>query len=311
MWDSVAKILNRVLDNQVKQVLVRFLSTLRLVPDSRDSHAFALMASMYSGSIMDEVLESGVPTETDRAWFQVFPTDLVLCLAATNQDESEFSESISKKLKSLPRLHSLISNENRAIRVLTVKIQTEANAIAAMFYYLLSQINLGRANLAYEERIQEVGPENLWLLVDLQQTLNSDSLEMGLSNFDKFLMLANSPIMNQIEIAQIAEIAKNSGINVKKFGDMVIERGDIAQVVYLLYEGELELEGKAKSAREILVGDFIGLPNILSGKPYTHSIRVISAQASLLAISGVEINHLIDADHQVAATMLRILAETA
>ena len=309
MWDSVAKVLNRVLDNEVKQVLVRFLSTLRLVPDSRDSHAFALMASMYSGSIMDEVLESGVPTETDRAWFQVFPTNLVLCLASTNQDESEFSESISKKLKSLPRLHSLISNENRAIRVLSVKIQTEANAIAAMFYYLLSQINIGRANLAYEERMQEANPENLWLLVDLHHSLNADAIDSGPDNFEKFLMLANAPIMNQIDVAQIAEIAKNSQIRIQKFGDMVIQRGDHADAVYLLYEGELEVDGKAKSNREIAIGDFIGLPNILSAKPYAHSIRVVSAQASLLAISGAEINYLVDTDHQIASTMLRILAE--
>ena len=310
-WDSVSKVLNRVLDEEVREVLVRFLSTLRLVPDSRDSHAFALMASMYSGSIMDEVLESGVPTDADRAWFQVFPTDLVLCLASTNQDESQFSESISKKLKSLPRLHSLISNENRAIRVLSVKIQTEANAVAAMFYYLLSQLNMGRANLAYEERMQEANPENLWLLVDLQHSLNAETMEISPSNFDKFLMLANAPIMNQIDVAQIAEIARNSDANVKKFGEMVVQRGDLPQAVFLLFEGEIEVEGKVKSTREITIGEFIGLSNILSAKPYTQSIRVVSAQASFLAISGAEINHLVDTDHQISSTMLRILAEAA
>ena len=311
MWDSVTKVLNRVLDKEVREVLVRFLSTLRLVPDSRDAHAFALMASMYSGSIMDEVLESGVPTDADRAWFQVFPTDLVLCLASTNQDESQFSESISKKLKSLPRLHSLISNENRAIRVLSVKIQTEANAVAAMFYYLLSQLNMGRANLAYEERMQEANPENLWLLVDLQHSLNAETMQISPSNFDKFLMLANAPIMNQIDVAQIAEIARNSDANVKKFGEMVVQRGDLPQAVFLLFEGEIEVEGKVKSTREITIGEFIGLSNILSSKPYTQSIRVVSAQASFLAISGAEINHLVDTDHQISSTMLRILAEAA
>ena len=310
MWDSVAKVLNRVLDNEVKQVLVRFLSTLRLVPDTRDAPAFALMASMYSGSIMDGVLESGVPSETDRAWFQVLPSDLVLCLASTNQDESQFSESISKKLKSLPRLHSLISNENRAIRVLSVKIQTEANAIAALFYYLLSQINMSRANLAYEERMVEAGPENLWLLVDLQHSLNADTIDIGPSHFEKFLLLANAPIMNQIDVAQIAEIAKSSEVDIKKFGEMVVQRGNIAMAVYLLYEGELEVEGKTKANRSLAIGEFIGLPNILSSKPYSQSIRVVSAQASLLAIPGAEINHLVDSDHQIASTMLRILAET-
>lgn len=310
-WDSVAKILNRVLDSEVKQVLVRFLSTLRLVPDSRDAQAFALMASMYSGSIMDEVLESGVPTEVDRAWFQVFPTELVLCLASTNQDESQFSESTSKKLKSLPRLHNLISNENRAIRVLSVKILTEPNAIAAMFYCLLSHLNLSRANLAFTERLQESDAEKLWLLVDLHHSLNEESIVGGPNNFDKFLMLANIPIMNQIDIAQIAAIAKNAAVDLKKFGDTVVQRGEAPDAVYLLYEGDLEIEGRGKSHSEIAVGDFIGLPNILSGKPYTQSIRVTSAQACLLVISGVEINHLVDADHQVASTILRIMAEAS
>jgi len=308
-WDAISKVLNRVLDKEVKQVLVRFLSTLRLVPDSRDAHAFALMASMYSGSIMDEVLESSVPTETDRAWFQVFPTDLVLCLASTNQDESQFGESISKKLKSLPRLHSLISNENRAIRVLSVKIQTEGNAAAAMFYYLLSQINLGRANVAYEERMQSANPSDLWLLVDLQQSLSAEVAEVGPGSFDRFLLLANAPIMNQIDILQIAEVAKTAQVNALQFGDFLIERGNHAQSVYLLYEGEIEIEGKGRAGREIAIGEFIGLPNILSAKPYTHSVRVVSAQASFLAIAGEQINYLVDADHQIASTMLRILAE--
>jgi hypothetical protein len=310
-WDAVSAVISRSLDEQVRQVLIRFLSTLRLIPTMRDSHAFALMASMYSGSMMDQVLESSVPTETHHAWYQVFPNDLVLSLASTHQDESQFSDGVSKKLKSLPRLHSLISNENRAIRVLSVKIQTESSCMAAMAYFLLAQINLGRANLAYEERLQEIdGQHNLWLLTDLYQNHNGEQSTTGPTHFEKFLLLANSPILNKISHEQIAEIARNSQASSKKMGDVVVQRGELLQSVYLLYEGLLGLESRGKSSRDITAGEFIGLASILSGKPYPQTIRVVSAEARLLSISSEEIIHLVDTDHQIAATLLRILAET-
>jgi hypothetical protein len=310
-WDVVSAVISRVLDEQVRQVLIRFLSTLRLIPEKRDSHAFALMASMYSGSMMDEVLESSVPTETHHAWYQVFPSDLVLSLASTHQDESQFSDGVSKKLKSLPRLHSLISNENRAIRVLSVKIQTESSCMSAMAYFLLSQINLGRANLAYEERLHELdNPEKLWLLTELYHTLNGEQNVTSPTNFEKFLLLSNSPLLNKISIEQIAEIARNAQASVKKVGDVVVQRGELLQSVHLLYEGVLGMGGRGKPSRDISAGEFIGLAAILSDKPYAQTIRVVSAQARMLSISSKEIIHLVDTDHQIASTLLRILAET-
>jgi len=310
-WDTVSKVVNRVLDEEVKQVLVRFLSTLRLIPEMRDGHAFALMAAMYSGSMMDEVLESSVPTEKDRAWFQVLPADLVHRLASTHQDESEFSDAVSKKLKSLPRLHSLISNENRAIRVLSVKIQTESGTVASLFYYLLAQLNIGRANLAFEERTQNADGQDLWLLADLQQSFNLETTKTELTHFDKFLLLATAPILKEITLNQIAEIARNASTGVKKFGESVVQRGELIHSVILLYEGTLEVDARGKPGREILPGEFIGLASIISKKPYSQTIKVVSAQASFLSISGSEIIHLVDTDHHIASTLLRILAEVA
>jgi len=310
-WDAVSVVMNRVLDEQVKQVLVRFLSTLRLVPEMKDSRAFALMAAMYSGSLMDHVLESQVPTEKNRVWHEVFPTELLLSLASTHQDESDFSESIHKKLKSLPRLHSLISNENRAIRVLSVKIQIEQNAVAAMSYYLLAHINIGRANLAYDERMQLSTAQDLWLLVEQYQSTNELTETPVFTNFAKFLLLANAAILKQISVPQIAEIARNSLAMSKKFGETVIARGEVLSAVLLLHQGQFVVEGKGKVTTEFTPGDFIGLANILSKKPYSKTIRVASAHADYLSISADEMTYLIDTDHQMSSTMLRILAEAA
>jgi hypothetical protein len=309
-WDAVSVVMNRVLDEQVKQVLIRFLSTLRLIPEMKDSQAFALMASMYSGSMMDHVLESSVPTEKHRVWYEVFPQELVLSLASTHQDESDFSESIHKKLKSLPRLHSLISNENRAIRVLSVKIQIEQNAVAAMSYFLLAHINTGRANLAYDERMQNSNVEDLWMLVEQHRTTSETTSESLTTNFDKFLLLANTAILKQIGVSQIAEIARNSLAMSKTFGETVIARGEVLPAVLLLHQGQLVVEGKGKTTYELGPGDFIGLANILSKKPYGQTIKVASAQADFLSISADEITYLTDTDHQIASTMLRILAGT-
>jgi hypothetical protein len=309
-WDAVSAVMNRVLDEQVKQVLIRFLSTLRLIPEMKDSRAFALMASMYSGSMMDHVLESNVPTEKNSAWYEVFPQELVLSLASTHQDESDFSESIHKKLKSLPRLHSLISNENRAIRVLSVKIQIEQNAVAAMSYFLLAHINTGRANLAYDERMQSSSAEDLWMLVEQHQSTNETNSESSTTNFEKFLLLANTAILKQISVPQIAEIAKNSLTVNKKSGETVIARGEVLRAVLLLHQGQLVVEGKGKTTDELGPGDFIGLANILSKKPYGQTIKVASTHADFLSISADEITYLTDTDHQIASTMLRILAGT-
>jgi hypothetical protein len=308
-WDAVSVVMNRVLDEQVKQVLVRFLSTLRLVPEMKDSRAFALMASMYSGSIMDEVLESKVPTEKNRAWYEVFPHELVLSLASTHQDESDFTDSIHKKLKSLPRLHSLISNENRAIRVLSVKIQIEQNAVAALSYVLLAHINIGRANLAYDERMQGSTVQDLWMLVEQHHSTNEMNAEAITTNFEKFLLLANTTILKQISIPQVAEIARNSLVVRKKLGETVLARGEVLPAVLLLCEGQLVVEGKGKTTDEPVPGDFLGLANILSKKPFSKTIRVASARADFLSISADEITYLTDTDHQIASTMLRILAE--
>jgi CRP-like cAMP-binding protein len=79
----------------------------------------------------------------------------------------------------------------------------------------------------------------------------------------------------------------------------------------LLYQGQFVVEGKGKASTELAPGDFIGLANIVSKKPYIKTIRVASAQADFLSISADEITYLVDTDHQISSTMLRILAEAA
>jgi CRP-like cAMP-binding protein len=91
----------------------------------------------------------------------------------------------------------------------------------------------------------------------------------------------------------------------------VIERGERLPAVLLLYDGQLSIEGKSKGKVEFAQGDFIGLANILSKKPYAQTIRVVSAHAKFLSISGEEITHLVESDHKISSTMLRLLAEAA
>ena len=179
-----------------------------------------------------------------------------------------------------------------------------------MSYFLLAHINTGRANLAYDERMQSSSAENLWMLVEQHQSTNQTNSEPSTTNFEKFLLLANTAILKQISVPQIAEIAKNSLAMSKKQGESVIVRGEVLRAVLLLHQGQLVVEGKGKTTDELVPGDFIGLANILSKKPYGQTIKVASARADFLSISAEEITYLTDTDHQIASTMLRILAET-
>jgi len=171
---------------------------------------------------------------------------------------------------------------------------------------------MGRANIAYEERVQNTDkPDELWLLTDLHHSLNTDPDKSALNHFDKFLLLATAPILKEITLTQIADVARNSQIGLKKFDEPVVKRGELIDSVILIFEGKLEVDSRSKSSKEILPGEFIGLANILSKKPYAQTIKVVSAQACFLNISGAEIIHLVDTDHHIASTLLRILAEAA
>jgi CRP-like cAMP-binding protein len=195
--------------------------------------------------------------------------------------------------------------------VLSVKVQTESNCVAAMAYFLLAQLHMGRANLAYQERMQDRNaPEDLYLLTEIYQAVNAEQTLGSPNHFEKFLLLATSPVLDKINIEKIADIARNSKASAKRAGDVIAQRGELLQSVHLLYEGVLGLEARGKSHRDIVAGEFIGLASVLSGKPFTQTVRVVSAEARILSISSEEIIHLIDTDHQIASTLLRILAET-
>jgi hypothetical protein len=303
-WNRIAKVFATQIDRELKQVLIRFLAALRASQGSTDAEAFASLASIYVGSAMDEVLETRLPTEPHLMWYQALQESLVICLAGGHV----VANSQVKILGGLPRLHDLMSDNSRAVQYLMVQIQSAPDCVAAMAYRLLLAIEPQKAKQIAQDRISH-GIHDLEFLreaLDAVSISNSTSYEM--SALDKFLWLAQAPLLKGVPLERIAEIAKGCESCSYAQDAVVIREGDAPDNAIFLVDGCLSVERSGKIVGQIEAGSLTGELGLLSGQPRRATLRVSTEQAHVLTLSGEELNALIERDHRVANSLLKAVA---
>jgi hypothetical protein len=307
-WDRIAKVFATQIDRESRQVLVRFLAALRASQGSSDAEAFASLASIYVGSAMDEVLETRLPTEPHLMWYQALQEPLVICLAGGHGADNAAEVGKGKILGGLPRLHDLMSDHSRAVQYLMVQIQSAPDCVAAMAYRLLLAIEPQKAKQIAQDRLAHSVQDLDFLREALHQasTANIDAGEM--SALDKFLWLAQAPLLKGVPLERIADIAKGCESRTYEHGAVVIREGDAPDNAIFLVDGRLSVERGGKVVGEIQAGSLTGELGLLSGQPRRATLRVATPQAHALTLSGEELNALIERDHRVASSLLKAVA---
>jgi hypothetical protein len=307
-WDRIAKVYATQIDRESKQVLIRFLAALRASQGSSDAEAFASLASIYVGSAMDEVLETRLPTEPHLMWYQALQESLVICLAGGHGTDKASDNGQAKILGGLPRLHDLMADHSRAVQYLMVQIQSAPDCIAAMAYRLLLAIEPQKAKQIAQDRLSDSVQDLDFLREALNQSSTSNIHAGDMSALDKFLWLAQAPLLKGVPLERIAEIAKGCESHTYEHGAVVIREGDAPDNAIFLVDGRLSVERGGKVVGAIEAGSLTGELGLLSGQPRRATLRVSTPHAHALTLSGEELNALIERDHRVANSLLKAVA---
>jgi hypothetical protein len=300
--DLAAQVLLKEVLEESKQVLRRLLAIIQLADESEDLQHYASKVGSLAGSALDEVLLEAVPTQPSHSWHEVLHPLLVEKLLA-----SDISTELESVQSDLPGLRALIDDEARGLQSLENLILQGSNCIAASAFVMFSQFNLADAKVIAEQKLEKSDPEQFWLLAEL---LSSDAeTDKTLSNMDKFLWLSGTPLLAQVTPTKIAEIARQSTSEVFTKNHYIFKQGDQPNSAIFLVEGELAVEKSDGATLAILKpGTLTGELGLLTGKPRTASLKVLSADTLVIEIGGQELNQLIERDSSVAASILRTVA---
>ena len=299
-WDLAAHVLQKELASESKQLLRRLLAIL-LASSNKDSlSVYAQRIVSLAGEVLEEVLLEAVPTQSHRLWHEALEVNLVESLMADAHEGS------ANESESLPRLHRLLNSQDRGLVQLESRIYQGNNCTCAVAYVLLNDINAQQARKLAQEKLQQGSAASYWLLADALETRPDG---YGLSNMDKFLWLANTTLLGQVSPQRIAEIAQQSEAEQFIKDAFIFKEGDAPNAAIFLVEGELQVV-KASGAvlAKLESGALTGELGILTGRARMASLKVLSESALVIKIEADDLNHLIERDSLVAASILKTVA---
>lgn len=299
-WDLAANVLQKELDDQGKQVLRRILAILLASSNKELVISYAQRIGSLSGEILEAVLLEGVPTQSHRLWHEALDIEVLECLIADAQGN------VSDVLESLPSLHSMLGSQDRGLTQLAFRISQGNNCSSAVAYVLLKELDFQQANQLAQEKLSQSGPSAYWLLA---QAVDGVNQHHALSDLDKFLWLANTNLLSQVSPQRIAEIAQQSESERFAHETFIFQEGDAPNAAIFLVEGELQV---VKNSGAVLAklesGALTGELGILTGRPRMASLKVFSESALVIKIAADDLNHLIERDSLVAASILKTVA---
>jgi hypothetical protein len=298
-WDLAANVLQRELANEGKQVLRRLLAILLTATNAEELIRYAQRIGSLSGEVLEEVLLESVPTQSNRCWHEVLSADLLEGLLQSAEGD------VSEVIAQLPSLHLMLGSQDRGLIQLESQITFGNNCVSAVAYVLLKEIDARQANKLAKEKLEQGSPSQYWLLTDLLEGSRHDSL----SDMDKFLWLANTNLLSQVSPQRIAEIAQQSESEKFQKDFFIFNEGDEPNAAIFLVEGELQVI-KANGAVLATLGSgaLTGELGILTGRPRMASLKVLSDSALVIKLDADGLNHLIERDSMVAASILKTVA---
>ncbi|MGJ0506251.1 MAG: cyclic nucleotide-gated ion channel [Methylocystis sp.] len=120
-------------------------------------------------------------------------------------------------------------------------------------------------------------------------------------------MVASVPLFRTMDASNIAEIMRYLSAQSVPAGALIVRRGDLAQSMYFIAEGEVEIELPGKSVR-LGVGQFFGEMAILHKTLRTANVRAMEP-TKLLALDAFDLQTLILRNPEIG-DCIREVAET-
>ncbi|WP_417689820.1 cyclic nucleotide-gated ion channel [Roseibium sp.] len=117
-------------------------------------------------------------------------------------------------------------------------------------------------------------------------------------------MVARVPIFEDLKAAEIAEVAKLLRAQKVKAGSVIADKGDVADRMFFISEGNIEIELGHKTVY-LDAGDFFGELSMIHQRPRTARIKAFH-DTELLVLEAQSLHHLMEKKPDLAA---KILAE--
>ncbi|PPD41402.1 MAG: cyclic nucleotide-binding protein [Methylocystis sp.] len=119
-------------------------------------------------------------------------------------------------------------------------------------------------------------------------------------------MVASVPLFRTLDASAIAEIMRYLSAQSVPAGTLIVRRGDIAQSMYFIAEGEVEVELPGESVR-LGVGQFFGEMAILHETPRTANVRATQT-TKLLILDAYDLQTLITRTPEIGQSIRDVAA---
>jgi voltage-gated potassium channel len=122
-------------------------------------------------------------------------------------------------------------------------------------------------------------------------------------------MVASVPLFRTLDATAIAEIMRYLSAQSIPAGTLIVRRGDIAQSMYFIADGEVEIELPGEPVR-LGVGQFFGEMAILHQTPRTANVRSV-APTKLLILDAFDLQTLIGRNPEIGDAIRQVAAGRA
>ncbi len=130
------------------------------------------------------------------------------------------------------------------------------------------------------------------------------SQEQPITILEKMLWLRSSPLFQTLNHQSLLALAQSSSLSIYTQNQILCERGEPAQALWLLLGGTVQSDHRTLS-----VGQMIGELGILTRRTYAETVVVTSPQVSVLVISATGFDDLLDREPQISRSLLASISQ--
>lgn len=132
----------------------------------------------------------------------------------------------------------------------------------------------------------------------------SKAQEQPITILEKMLWLRFSPLFQTLNHQSLLALAQSSNFSIYQQNQILCERGEPAQALWLLLDGTVQSDHCTLS-----VGQMIGELGILTRKAYAETVVVTSPQVSVLVISAIGFDDLLDREPHISRSLLASISQ--
>ncbi|MFN0064912.1 MAG: cyclic nucleotide-binding domain-containing protein [Chlamydiales bacterium] len=129
----------------------------------------------------------------------------------------------------------------------------------------------------------------------------------NLNLIDRAFLLKKSSLFNTLDLDLLLTIADRMELRFYREGEMVFQKGQESDKMYLIIQGSIEIHNQV-SSHLLLPGEFFGDEAIFNEKPRAYSANV-KERVTLLALTRNQLLNIIGECPSVAVTLLQAYTE--